>query len=97
MTPKVNYRQLKQAASETRHELLPYLSVSRADPARKIVSTVDGFDFTGDLSAPTAYRNFKEPAQRQRAIKASKVVCSGRVGKVRVRIRQEEGGASPAG
>jgi hypothetical protein len=42
----VNYRQLKQAASETRHEPVPYLSVSRADPARKIVSTLDGFDFT---------------------------------------------------
>jgi hypothetical protein len=41
-----------------------------------------------DLFAPTAYRNFKEPAQRQRAIKASKVVCSGRAGKVRVRIQQ---------
>jgi hypothetical protein len=66
----------------------PILASPGPIQARKIVSTLDGFDFTADLSAPTAYRNFKEPAQRQRAIKASKVVCSGRAGKVRVRIQQ---------
>jgi hypothetical protein len=95
----VNYRQQKQAASETRHEPLPYLSVSRADPAGKIVSTLDGFDFTARPIRANRIPKFERARPAPESNQSFKGcvfwTCSER--KSQDSASQEEGGASPAG
>ena len=94
----MNYRQLNQAASETRHEPLPYLSVSRADPARKIVSTLDGFDFTARPIRANRIPKFQRarPAPESNQSFKGCVFWTCSESKSQDSASQEEGGASPA-
>jgi hypothetical protein len=95
----VNYRQPKQAASETRHEPLPYLSVSRADPARKIVSTLDGFDFTARPIRANRVPKFQRARPAPESNQSFKGLCVLDVlGKEESGFSKSRGGgASPAG